>query len=190
MSASEGGCGRRGRGVRGGARAGGRSALAMYEAHAGPNMTPMVDVVMVILIFFMTSAAILGPEWFLATSLPPARERGTVAPVEPRMEDRRIVVRVELVAGVEVGGGEARVDGGEPMALDAVRGVLEEAVGKARGGAGAEGVQEGGQREVVVLVLPGAGVAYEAVVRVHEHARLAGVDRIAIVPEAERANER
>jgi biopolymer transport protein ExbD len=168
----------------------------MYEAHAGPNMTPMVDVVMVILIFFMTSAAILGPEWFLATSLPPARERGTVAPVEPRTEDQRVVVRVELVAvdggggggGGEGGGGEARarVDGGEPMALDAVRGVFEEALVRAR----TEGAADSGGREVVVLVLPGAGVAYEAVVRVHEHARLAGVDRIAIVPEAERGNER
>ena len=33
--------------------------------HFGPNMTPMVDVVMVILIFFMASAAFMGDEWFL-----------------------------------------------------------------------------------------------------------------------------
>ncbi|MFZ4431104.1 MAG: biopolymer transporter ExbD [Phycisphaerales bacterium] len=47
-----------------------RSARATHESHYGPNMTPMVDVVMVILIFFMASAAILGPEWFIKSNLP------------------------------------------------------------------------------------------------------------------------
>jgi len=36
----------------------------------GPNMTPMVDVVLVILIFFMASTAFIGPEWFLRAALP------------------------------------------------------------------------------------------------------------------------
>ena len=36
----------------------------------GPNMTPMVDVTLVILIFFMASASILGHEWFLRADLP------------------------------------------------------------------------------------------------------------------------
>ena len=31
----------------------GRTALRQWELRFGPNMTPMVDVVMVILIFFM-----------------------------------------------------------------------------------------------------------------------------------------
>ncbi len=35
-----------------------------------PNMTPMVDVTLVILIFFMASATITGPEWFLRAGLP------------------------------------------------------------------------------------------------------------------------
>jgi len=42
-----------------------RHAGARAALHAGPNMTPMVDVVMVILVFFMASAAFVGPEWFL-----------------------------------------------------------------------------------------------------------------------------
>lgn len=33
-------------------------------------MTPMVDVVMVILVFFMVSAAFLGPEWLLGSLVP------------------------------------------------------------------------------------------------------------------------
>lgn len=36
----------------------------------GPNMTPMVDVTLVILIFFMASATIAGHEWFLKADLP------------------------------------------------------------------------------------------------------------------------
>jgi len=36
-------------------------------------MTPMVDVVMVILIFFMASAAFLGAEWFLKAAIPSKR---------------------------------------------------------------------------------------------------------------------
>jgi biopolymer transport protein ExbD len=47
-----------------------RTAAGVYESHHGPNMTPMVDVVMVILVFFMASAAVLGPEWFVRSALP------------------------------------------------------------------------------------------------------------------------
>lgn len=40
----------------------------------GPNMTPMVDVVLVILIFFMAASTIAGQEWFLRTDLPEQHE--------------------------------------------------------------------------------------------------------------------
>lgn len=39
----------------------------------GPNMTPMVDVVLVILIFFMAATTIVGQEWFLKADLPEQR---------------------------------------------------------------------------------------------------------------------
>jgi len=44
-------------------------------ARFGPNMTPMVDVTLVILIFFMASATIAGPEWFLRADLPEIEEQ-------------------------------------------------------------------------------------------------------------------
>lgn len=56
-----------------------RNALAMHGLHFGPNMTPMVDVVMVILIFFMASAAFLGSEWFLGAAIPFESGRGSDA---------------------------------------------------------------------------------------------------------------
>jgi len=40
----------------------------------GPNMTPMVDVVLVILIFFMAATTIAGQEWFLSADLPEQRD--------------------------------------------------------------------------------------------------------------------
>lgn len=40
----------------------------------GPNMTPMVDVVLVILIFFMAATTIVGQEWFLEADLPEQRD--------------------------------------------------------------------------------------------------------------------
>ena len=48
-------------------------------AHFGPNMTPMVDVVMVILIFFMASAAFVGEEWFLFAAIPVQAAPGQAA---------------------------------------------------------------------------------------------------------------
>ncbi|MBL0922656.1 MAG: biopolymer transporter ExbD [Phycisphaerales bacterium] len=40
------------------------------RAHHGPNMTPMVDVVLVILIFFMAATGLAVSERFLRTGLP------------------------------------------------------------------------------------------------------------------------
>lgn len=54
-----------------------RNALHAYSLHFGPNMTPMVDVVMVILIFFMAFAAFMGNEWFLRAAIPFQSGRGT-----------------------------------------------------------------------------------------------------------------
>lgn len=55
-----------------------RDALHNYSMHFGPNMTPMVDIVMVILIFFMASAAFMGDEWFLRAAIPFEMGRGSV----------------------------------------------------------------------------------------------------------------
>ncbi len=43
----------------------------MHSAHhVGPNMTPMVDVVMVILIFFMLGSSFVSPDWYLTNNTP------------------------------------------------------------------------------------------------------------------------
>jgi biopolymer transport protein ExbD len=45
-----------------------RGPLKKMAAHIGPNMTPMVDVVMCILIFFMLGSSFVVPELFLKSN--------------------------------------------------------------------------------------------------------------------------
>ncbi len=51
-----------------------RKRIGMHAAHhVGPNMTPMVDVVMVILIFFMLGSSFTSPVWYLTNNTPAIR---------------------------------------------------------------------------------------------------------------------
>ncbi len=153
-----------------------RSALAMYEAHAGPNMTPMVDVVMVILIFFMASAAILGPEWFLKTNLP-----RSVASA-PADESLLVRVRVELV--MDNGLARAKIDGGEPVEVSKVADALSRAMERsslALSQAGKDASDASIAANVAVLVKAQDEVSYEELVRVHEMARAMRIEKIGIV---------
>ena len=45
-----------------------RGVLKKMQVHIGPNMTPMVDVVMCILIFFMLGSSLATPELFLKSN--------------------------------------------------------------------------------------------------------------------------
>jgi biopolymer transport protein ExbD len=45
-----------------------RGVLKKMQVHVGPNMTPMVDIVMCILIFFMLGMSIATPELFLKST--------------------------------------------------------------------------------------------------------------------------
>ena len=153
-----------------------RSALAMYEAHAGPNMTPMVDVVMVILIFVMASAAIRGPEWFLKTNFP-----RSVASA-PADESLLVRVRVELV--MDNGLARAKVDGDEPVEVsrvaDALSGAMERS-SLALTQAGKDSSDASIAANVAVLVKAQDEVSYEELVRVHEMARAMRIEKIGIV---------
>jgi biopolymer transport protein ExbD len=135
-----------------------RSARAMYEAYHGPNMTPMVDVVMVILIFFMASAAIMGPEWFL---------RSALEKKEAARQDAPTRVRVVLLPG---GVARVGVDDGEtePMALFQVESRLrDEAASR-------------GAASLVVLVEPAPEALYEDIVKVHDWCARLGISQVGL----------
>jgi biopolymer transport protein ExbD len=133
-----------------------RNAQALYESHAGPNMTPMVDVVMVILIFFMASTAFLGPEWFLKTHLPRA---GTVAPANASDLTR---LRVVLTMSKE-NHAVAAVNGLSGLSLDDLDAKLADEVKRAT------------PDNIVVLIDPAPEVPYDDVVKVHEMCARLGI---------------
>jgi biopolymer transport protein ExbD len=133
-----------------------RSARAMHEAHYGPNMTPMVDVVMVILIFFMASAAILGPEWFIKSSLPVM----AAAPATNQSPPTRLTVEVDVT------GYALRIDQQPPQPVleaDLVK-VLATAKASAKG-------------ECIAIVKPTPKAPYEKVILAQEACVRAGLPK-------------
>ncbi len=133
-----------------------RNAQALYESHAGPNMTPMVDVVMVILIFFMASTAFLGPEWFLKTHLPKA---GAAAPANAQDLTR---LRVELTMNKE-NRAVAAINGLSGLSLDQLDAKLTDEAKRTT------------PDNIVVLVEPAPEVPYDDVVKVHEMCARLGI---------------
>lgn len=143
-----------------------RSAAHGHSLHFGPNMTPMVDIVMVILIFFMSVAAFLGSEWFLRAAIPFQSGRGTAInrPNDPLAPPP---TRMEVVLDVDPSGativsflGQSRVSmeqfesqlGGFPK-TDATR-------------------------NIEVLIKPSPKVPYKDVVRAHAACDAAGIFKV------------
>lgn len=107
----------------------------------GPNLAPMVDVVLVILIFFMASIVFVGPEWFLPAAIPGQRTQAEPEELDPfALPDPTLNVRVEMLDGspIVVGLGPSRVALAElePYAQAQFTG-LDPATIKVRLGAGA-----------------------------------------------------
>lgn len=143
-----------------------RDALHGWSMHFGPNMTPMVDVVMVILVFFMASAAFIGTDWFLRTA--PVVEGGrksTGSGAKPT--DLQQVVNVSL----DVGANGRTV--GSMLELNNVP--LETLL--ARIAAMPKGKQT---EELRVIVRPSQAVAYSDVVRVHAAFHSVGVNQVGL----------
>lgn len=146
-----------------------RDARADYERHhTGPNMTPMVDVVMVILIFFMASTVILGPELLLATGLEPNEPPS--AESDPRFAIEQPIF--EIAIGVEAG--LVVIDG-----LGIESGGLDDLAASARSLA-AELAPGDGSPDVRMIIAPDDAVPYEAVVGVQDLLRDAGFGSIGL----------
>lgn len=153
-----------------------RRALDVASLHFGPNMTPMVDVVMVILVFFMVSAAFLGPEWLLGSLVPrpaPAVGSGNTAkgagqgpqntdPLSTAPVRFSIDLRVPSPGAATVATGAGLTDVPVEQVVDA----LKAKVGDKSLGA------------VEVLIRPAKGVPWGAVVRTHELCTKAGFVRV------------
>lgn len=132
-----------------------RTALGVRETQLVPSMTPMVDVVLVILIFFMAATVIGGREWLLDTSraAEPSAAAGLPEPVF------RVNVRGD---GLVDGFGAVGV---EPSALLAVVTAAIEGVDPA---------------SVEAVVVPADDAGYEDVVTVMAQLRGAGLTGVGL----------
>jgi biopolymer transport protein ExbD len=147
-----------------------RGALHRWSLQFGPNMTPMVDIVLVILIFFMAAAAFIGEEWFLPAGIAkdPAREGASQSITEQlKLDDWRIDLLLEVDAsGATICTSPQLRANKEPVDAVLARLATELAV-------------HAGD-ETAVHIIPSFDVPYENVIHVHEACITAGAEKIFI----------
>ncbi len=139
------------------------SAKEHWDMHYGPNMTPMVDVVMVILVFFMASTAVVGPQWMLRSALP---VKSSAAPAPNDKEQVRLDVAVTLGPG---GASVVKGAGLDGASLEALRDLLTQKAGAA------------GAQNVALLVTPAPDVPYSEIVKMHEMCHALGITKIGML---------
>jgi len=142
-----------------------RDARTSYEAHVGPNMTPMVDVVMVILIFFMASTVILGPEMLLAAGLEDKAKTDQPTDADPRFAIEKPVfeIRLTIFDGAVAVSGFGLTDAPLSQLAGAARALAADA------GSGAR-----------IVINPDDSVPYEAVIRAQDMLNSAGLTGIGL----------
>ncbi len=145
-----------------------RGALDMHSMHFGPNMTPMVDVVMVILIFFMVSAAFMGDEWFLRAAIPFESGRGSSV-LKPNDPLEIPPDRVEALLETDGQGGTL------VTFLDVNAGSIEQFEERVR--AFPRSVETA---KLEVVIKAAAAVPYRDVIRAHSALDRAGVVKIGV----------
>jgi biopolymer transport protein ExbD len=144
-----------------------RDALHNYSLHFGPNMTPMVDIVMVILIFFMSFAAFMGNEWFLRAAIPFDAGRGTNAskPNDPLAPPP---TRMDIVLDADAGGNTV------VSFLGVSRVPMEEFEKRIA----AFPKNDAATRNIEVVLRPTAKVPYADVVRAHAACDSVGIFKV------------
>lgn len=147
-----------------------RDAASLASRDFGPNMTPMVDIVMVILIFFMAGSAVIGPEWFLTVGMAPGAGAAT-KPAEPSLElpTARTVIRlrtdasgVTLITGLEL----------TDATMDALSARLDEYS------------KSGAAKSVHVVIEPAQASRYQDVIRVYDLCQRAGFAGVGLAKAA------
>jgi len=142
---------------------------------SGPNMTPLVDVVMVILIFLMLTGTFTGTEHYLVSNVPFSKQGagGATPPAGGIPEDEPVVIRVEQNATRD--GFIARAE--KTTATDMQ--TLSNALSKLR-------VQLAGTgkpaEKVQIVISPGRNVKYKHLVDVYQAALDAKFTKVAFAP--------
>ena len=136
---------------------------------SGPNMTPLVDVVMVILIFLMMAGSFAQGGWFLQSSVPIKAKGGQKAEIPPgTIPDEPLEVRIDNAAdGFRVIAGDIRVEGDRERLKAALAQKLEQ-------------FQAAGtpKDKIQVVLMPGRSVKYDNIIAVYEAALRAGFTKV------------
>ena len=143
-----------------------RDARFQRDMPFGPHLTPLADVVLVILIFFMASAALLAPEWLLRAGLAapePDQPGETIETTEETFDLPEAVLVFRIEPGRE---GDVSITGAgrDSMDADELEAVLRPMMAD--------------DASIVVVLEPDEEAPYEAVLRAHEACTNAGVQRV------------
>ena len=140
---------------------------------SGPNMTPLVDVVMVILIFLMLAGSFIGSERMLASNLPiTERGGGGEAPPPGFVPDEPLMIIVDSPTPDRFVARVGTATTSEGTALSAM--LVQQRDALARTGKPAEQVQ--------VIISPSKGVKWKFLIEVYEAAMRAKFGKIAFAP--------
>ena len=138
-----------------------------YES--GPNMTPLVDVVMVILIFLMLAGSFGGAEHYLTSNIPLTQKGLSSAPPPPGwVPDEPLEIRVDPIGdGFRATAGRIRAS--DAATLTAQLATMREELNRA--GTATNKVQ--------VVISPSKNVQYDHLIRVYESALNAKFEKVA-----------
>src|SRR4051794_39157324 len=138
---------------------------------SGPNMTPLVDVVMVILIFLMLAGSFAGAEHYLVSNVPYTPKGAGGEPPPPGfVPDEPLEIRVDspVPSGFVARAGQIQVDDADKLRV---------LLSKLRDQYPAE------QRDKIQIVIsPGRNVKYKFLVEVYQAALQAKFEKVGFSP--------
>jgi biopolymer transport protein ExbD len=159
---------------------GGKRGPMQKMAHVGPNMTPMVDIVMCILIFFMLGSTFLAPELFLQSSMPAIDKQG-LGQEQSSQKLPAVRMNIKLVRQ----GDDTFVSAFDwkPMKMDKV-----DDTDQSQNQQVVEGFVAKNQTlspDVQIIIQPGANVPYQDVITIYDACVKAHFKQVAFAPPAD-----
>jgi biopolymer transport protein ExbD len=137
---------------------------------SGPNMTPLVDVVMVILIFLMLAGSFVGAEHFLISNLPLSQSGAGGVQLPPGyIPDEPIDIRVDSPTPDTFLATAGRIQTGD----------IQKLTGQLKGMRLALNQTGKDDDHIQVKIGPGKNVKYRFLVQVYEAALNAGYKKVA-----------
>jgi biopolymer transport protein ExbD len=158
-----------------------RGVFKKMQVHIGPNMTPMVDVVMCILIFFMLGSTLATPELFLKSNTAAIDKAGLgdMAGTQ-KLPSVRMTIKLSRQAAVE--GGQTLVSAFDspPMRMSRVD-EPDQSLNQAIFGRLADR-RKTISDDVQVLIVPEANVPYQDVITIYDFCTKLKFKQVAFYP--------